>query len=463
MARPARPEALTERQREVADLVARGLTNAQIAERLGISLDGAKWHVSEVIGRLGVTTREEAALAWRMERRPARRLLAIASTPRVLWLLAGAGCIAVVTFVALVLWLAGVNGDDGAPEDVAMLPSPPLPAFLANPATPILVYVDSSQLEYPFDAEIVIYDLAARAELSRTRLDGVNDVARAGDSVVALDHSGLRQYDLAGSLVRTIYHGDLLSWWDLDEDSGRAVITGDHGVVMVDMADGTVLAEVASATIPGWAAGAIFYEPSWIEGQDAAVVQLSRQRAASPGYAVVTSGGGVEFFDREGGVTPSQDGHLLFGEPIQRCALRDGGPVIDAVTGSEVARLSPVDGYRTEVFWTSESTLVSEVASEVEDADGSCRIVPREAELAYEEFDPLTGAVTLIDDWPARVGAYYERWIGGALLPRCEGMQGHPFAVPPTWCSPFGVAFFYRDVPVVGAINPRLFLGVYEP
>lgn len=57
----------TNRQREVLDLLAKGLTNGQIAEALGISLDGAKWHVSEIIARLGVDTREEAAEYWRKQ------------------------------------------------------------------------------------------------------------------------------------------------------------------------------------------------------------------------------------------------------------------------------------------------------------------------------------------------------------------------------------------------------------
>ncbi len=65
------PERLTPRQREVLELLRRGDTNEEIARSLGISLDGAKWHVSEIIGRLGVTDRYEAA-RWRPEgeRRP---------------------------------------------------------------------------------------------------------------------------------------------------------------------------------------------------------------------------------------------------------------------------------------------------------------------------------------------------------------------------------------------------------
>lgn len=58
---------LTPRQREVLDLLARNRTNREIAEELGISLDGAKWHVSEILGRLGVDSREDAANYWRHE------------------------------------------------------------------------------------------------------------------------------------------------------------------------------------------------------------------------------------------------------------------------------------------------------------------------------------------------------------------------------------------------------------
>ena len=50
-------DTLTGRQREVATLVAAGLTNRQVAEQLGISRDGVKYHVSEILSRLGVSSR----------------------------------------------------------------------------------------------------------------------------------------------------------------------------------------------------------------------------------------------------------------------------------------------------------------------------------------------------------------------------------------------------------------------
>ncbi len=52
---------LTAREADVLDLVRRGLTNAQIGERLYISPKTAEHHVSSVLGKLGVRSRAEAA------------------------------------------------------------------------------------------------------------------------------------------------------------------------------------------------------------------------------------------------------------------------------------------------------------------------------------------------------------------------------------------------------------------
>ena len=59
--RPPHPDVLTPREWEVRELLRQGLTNRQIADQLGISLDGAKYHVSEILGKLGVADRYEAA------------------------------------------------------------------------------------------------------------------------------------------------------------------------------------------------------------------------------------------------------------------------------------------------------------------------------------------------------------------------------------------------------------------
>ena len=56
-------EPLTERQREVAALVARGLTNRQIGEVLVITEGTANLHVKHILHKLGFATRAQIA-AW---------------------------------------------------------------------------------------------------------------------------------------------------------------------------------------------------------------------------------------------------------------------------------------------------------------------------------------------------------------------------------------------------------------
>lgn len=55
------PAGLTRRELEVLDLVAEGLTNAEIAARLVISEKTVGHHVSAILGKLGVSSRYEAA------------------------------------------------------------------------------------------------------------------------------------------------------------------------------------------------------------------------------------------------------------------------------------------------------------------------------------------------------------------------------------------------------------------
>lgn len=54
---------LTARERQVLDLIAEGLSNRQIGERLFISAKTASVHVSAILRKLGVSTRTEAAVA----------------------------------------------------------------------------------------------------------------------------------------------------------------------------------------------------------------------------------------------------------------------------------------------------------------------------------------------------------------------------------------------------------------
>ena len=69
---PVEPSPLTRRELEVADLVAEGLSNPEIAARLVISVRTAQGHVENILRKLGFNSRSLIA-AWVTERRlPAR-------------------------------------------------------------------------------------------------------------------------------------------------------------------------------------------------------------------------------------------------------------------------------------------------------------------------------------------------------------------------------------------------------
>ena len=55
------PYGLTRRERDVLPLLVKGRTNRQIAEELFISENTAGVHVSNILGKLGASTRTEAA------------------------------------------------------------------------------------------------------------------------------------------------------------------------------------------------------------------------------------------------------------------------------------------------------------------------------------------------------------------------------------------------------------------
>lgn len=124
----------TKRQREVLDLLAREHTNAQVAEALGVSLAGAKWHVSEVLSILGVTSREEAAEYWRQERaihsRAGRALRAISASLFSLKTVAATTGLAACLGAVAVFAVPGLAGIDSVTSPAVAETPPENPADL---------------------------------------------------------------------------------------------------------------------------------------------------------------------------------------------------------------------------------------------------------------------------------------------------------------------------------------------
>jgi DNA-binding NarL/FixJ family response regulator len=56
--------ALTPRELEVLEMIAGGLTNAEAARRLDLSVHAIKFHLAAIYRRLGVTNRTEAAVTY---------------------------------------------------------------------------------------------------------------------------------------------------------------------------------------------------------------------------------------------------------------------------------------------------------------------------------------------------------------------------------------------------------------
>lgn len=205
--RPRHPEILTPRQWEVLALIREGHTDPQIAERLDISLDGAKYHVSEIIARLGVSTREQAA-AWEPAPGPrAPGWLALA------W--KGAAVTAAAAALAGVALLAYAVLSHDAPESTGE--APPAATGTGSPATVI------SYPQRPVSQVQLAYVIP-----SNTVADGSYFLRTVGSSEPDVP---LGNYTPAGALTNNSPYADGPSYlWASSQTLGPSIIdisTGD--------------------------------------------------------------------------------------------------------------------------------------------------------------------------------------------------------------------------------------------
>lgn len=185
---------ITRRQMEILALIAQGRTNAEIAAHFGLSLSGAKYHVSEILSTLQVDTREEAADWWRRENGLASRLRRLSAG---------------LTGVGLARWAtaAGVVGAVGALAVLALV-------VLAisegtEPVGESLVSAFESTEDCPVADAICAFAARTQAAVQRGDVQSIlegspwagagNDPAGVGDSI-----ENVLGPDISGSTLASI-------------------------------------------------------------------------------------------------------------------------------------------------------------------------------------------------------------------------------------------------------------------
>lgn len=182
-----RIDSLTPREREVLALVRRGLTNEEIAQRLGISLDGAKYHVSQILSKLSVASREEAAAFAEPADRgsPWRRL-------------AGAAVVAAaLAGISVLAWSVLANEGDGTeatPPHISL--QTVYSRVLEAIAEPGIVFEASSQRAVYTDRDIVTAPTShwfySAGNAARTLIVGADEQGRSPIDHLAVGSTGYR-------------------------------------------------------------------------------------------------------------------------------------------------------------------------------------------------------------------------------------------------------------------------------
>jgi DNA-binding CsgD family transcriptional regulator len=189
--RPPHPDILTPREWQVLELLRQRLTNEQIAQRLDISLAGAKYHVSEILTKLGLTSREEAA-AWQPEPAPARRWWALGFgwAARRAWPLAGAAA-ALAAGGALAWFILGASaGDEGDTVQTQASPSSAASPTSNVSPTPQDVTFAPLSVSNPQDTKLLFIrgaeDYLGPGSLWMSDLDGASPQVLVEDTVVGV-------------------------------------------------------------------------------------------------------------------------------------------------------------------------------------------------------------------------------------------------------------------------------------
>ena len=250
MPRPRYP-GLTPREQEVYELLRDGLTNPQIAEALGISLDGAKYHVSQILMKLEVGSREEAAsLA------PERRVLGLGPMGAALQKLSLGGvmktttvavlfgAIVIVALIAVGVFVTQTRSENGE-EAVA---TPELPLTPGGEASVFLALLQ--HLPAAADGLLYFNDYAALREA--LGIQAPSQDATTGEIVTywaTLSEAGMYSHPMSGNFSNSAEDWNLelgLNLTNMDQSvswttipaacGGRSVVRGRFNEAEIDTA-----------------------------------------------------------------------------------------------------------------------------------------------------------------------------------------------------------------------------------
>lgn len=390
---------LTPRQREVIELMAKGKTNAKIGDALGIRLDGAKWHVSEILSVLGVDTREQAVEVWReqarLDRRVGRAVRAISPTAGLKLVGTGAAA-ALVAGTALGVWilLANGGGDPGTSPGVspsADVATPPVPQatatwtpFIVGTATPrvepgaanhealrsanLVVYADqfSDELWASGMHEIVVYDLDSGRPAASFRVSNPISMELVGRSVLIQDSTTVTLSGLTGTpqVVFEAPPDRIITGFAVSND-GALVAIGTEGadsfpderseLLVVELATGDVTRtftfdELGVTPVPlAWRAdGSAIEFRQWLHK---GVIDMAGTGTARLDGSVEHHEGSLVEIDREGRVGAWSTGDISYGCDAVNEA-RDRYELRDLSTGDRLGELTLPDHVLKDGVWS---------------------------------------------------------------------------------------------------------------
>lgn len=479
---------LTPRQREVIDLMAQGKTNAQIGDALGISLDGAKWHVSEILSVLGVDTREQAVGVWREQARLDRRLgrAVRAISPIAGLKLAGAGAATIlVAGTAVVVWLLLANGSDqssavpsappSATAEATPAPSTATPTwtpFVVGTATPrveqsdtdhaarqsanLVVYSDEFSDESWASGihEIVAYDLDAGRPAASFRVSYSSSMKLVGRDVLFHDGTTVTLSDLSGESQRVIYAspGDRIITGFAVSNDREFVAIGTEGddtfpddrseLLVVELATGTITRtftfdELGVTPQPlAWHADASAIE--FRERLHKGVIDMAPTGTARLDGAVEHHEGSLVEIESDGRLGAWSTGDISYSCDVKNEA-RDRYVLRDFSTGEQLGELTVPGHVLRDGVWSPEGRefLVAAHALDPQLPNGqSCWdwTAPKYHLWNDTGFEPVADHHAVIRAWEG--DRYVEVECDGGVLPRWTGELLPQVTCIPTLVSP---------------------------